>query len=341
LIGAGDIKVMRDLAATGYTVGVTIEDPSAPPKLISESNSHVLAYDLECEYLGPQTFNLQSPILCACLKCSCGYEAIVSRTPLIQRERKYVLVPSNQLISEAVIRLIISHAPTFTIGLNMYEFDNVRLGCSLPKESPFRKYFVPTSNMLGKSVASAGFILCLPGINNVETLRYVRKAMPERFQSFTLGSLAKDLELANKKLDTSNIGFNLEWYSRSVTNSLSMVRYNMMDCQVNLDVCFKLDLMNKMVAICNATRSYIIDVILYSTGATAASALCSYALRCGKEYVWTRCDYHPVEFLGGHDDPWVNLMVRRSLRIWICNQSLDFFLGQTVDACDLPVAQLV
>jgi hypothetical protein len=41
------------------------------------------------------------------------------------------------------------------------------------------------------------------------------------------------------------------------------------------------------------------------------------------------------------DDPWVNLMVRRSLRIWICNQILDFFLGQTVDVCDLPVAQLV
>jgi hypothetical protein len=41
------------------------------------------------------------------------------------------------------------------------------------------------------------------------------------------------------------------------------------------------------------------------------------------------------------DDPWVNLMVRRSLRIWICTQSLDFFLGQIVDACDLPVAQLV
>jgi hypothetical protein len=41
------------------------------------------------------------------------------------------------------------------------------------------------------------------------------------------------------------------------------------------------------------------------------------------------------------DDPRVNLMVRRSLRIWIRNQSLNFFLGQTVDACDLPVAQLI
>ncbi len=33
-------------------------------------------------------------------------------------------------------------------------------------------------------------------------------------------------------------------------------------------------------------------------------------------------------------------MVRRSLRIWICTQSLDFFLGQTIDACDLPVFRM-
>jgi hypothetical protein len=41
------------------------------------------------------------------------------------------------------------------------------------------------------------------------------------------------------------------------------------------------------------------------------------------------------------DYPGVNLMMRRGLRIWIHNQSLDFILCQTVDACDLPVAQLV
>jgi hypothetical protein len=35
------------------------------------------------------------------------------------------------------------------------------------------------------------------------------------------------------------------------------------------------------------------------------------------------------------------LMVGRNMRIWICNQILNFFLGQTIDACDLPVAQLV
>jgi hypothetical protein len=41
------------------------------------------------------------------------------------------------------------------------------------------------------------------------------------------------------------------------------------------------------------------------------------------------------------DDPRVNLMVGRNMRIWICKQILDFFLGQTIDACDLLVAQLV
>jgi hypothetical protein len=31
------------------------------------------------------------------------------------------------------------------------------------------------------------------------------------------------------------------------------------------------------------------------------------------------------------DDPRVNLMVRRNLRIWICIQSLDFFSGKIAD----------
>jgi hypothetical protein len=41
------------------------------------------------------------------------------------------------------------------------------------------------------------------------------------------------------------------------------------------------------------------------------------------------------------DYPRVNLMVRRNMRVWICKQILDFFWSQTIDACDLPVAQLV
>jgi hypothetical protein len=66
--------------------------------------------------------------------------------------------------------------------------------------------------------------------------------------------------------------------TRHLTNSADMVEYNMQDYQVNLDLCLKLDLIYQMVAVCNITRCYIGDIMLSSTGAMAASALCSYAL---------------------------------------------------------------
>jgi DNA polymerase elongation subunit (family B) len=87
---------------------------------------------------------------------------------------------------------------------------------------------------------------------------------------------------------------------RAKANAIDMVKYNMQDCMVNLKLCFKLDLVNQVVAICNITRVYIEDVMLYSTGAIVASALCAKALSNGHSYVWTRCDYHPWEFFGGH-----------------------------------------
>jgi DNA polymerase elongation subunit (family B) len=79
-----------------------------------------------------------------------------------------------------------------------------------------------------------------------------------------------------------------------------MITYNMTDCDVTLELCFKLDLINHLIAISNITRSYIIDVMLSSTGAIAASALCSYALTRQCRYNWTRCDFHPDNFEGGY-----------------------------------------
>jgi hypothetical protein len=96
---------MRDLAAIGYTVGVLVHDVSEDPCLISSSNDHIMAYDLECEYLGPATADILAPILCACLKCSCGYEAIVSRVPILSCKTKCVVAPNNALIAETCDRL--------------------------------------------------------------------------------------------------------------------------------------------------------------------------------------------------------------------------------------------
>jgi hypothetical protein len=58
---------------------------------------------------------------------------------------------------------------------NVYEFDNIRLVCSLQSDSPLMNDFVSTSNMIGKTVSNVGFIMCIPEINNLDTLRYIRK----------------------------------------------------------------------------------------------------------------------------------------------------------------------
>jgi hypothetical protein len=77
--------------------------------------------------MGPQTASIESPILCACLKCCCGYRAVVTRTPLHMRGQDSIVASTNRLIAETVIRLIVQHQPIFTIGHNVYEFDTLLL----------------------------------------------------------------------------------------------------------------------------------------------------------------------------------------------------------------------
>ena len=299
-IGTGDSKVMRDCAAKGYTVGVHPSHPSKDPTLIDREHCHVLAYDIECQYFGDASSHIESPIMCVCLKCTCGYMAAVSRIHVPGLRYPCIVAKTNSLIAEETMKLIIQHEPTFTVGHNVYEFDNVRLACSLSRTSPYRAYFQSTSTVIGSSVTSVGFIMTIPGINNLDTLRYTRKAMPQRFKSFALGRLAEDLGLECSKLSTTGMEFSVKWYSFCSTNAVDMIMYNMMDCEVTIGVCFKLDLINQIIAVCAITRAYIVDVMLYSTGAMAASALCSRALERNMKYLWTRCDYQPPDFQGGH-----------------------------------------
>jgi hypothetical protein len=64
-IGTGDAKNMRDCAIAGYTVGISIEDTNADPFLVDRSIHHILAYDIECEFFGPSSSNIEAPIFCA------------------------------------------------------------------------------------------------------------------------------------------------------------------------------------------------------------------------------------------------------------------------------------
>jgi hypothetical protein len=177
-IGTGDIKVMRDYACVGYTTGVSLDNLDQNPINIVFPEHCIMSYDLECEYKGPGTSSIKTPILCSSIYFSCGYNITISRTSL-GPTINHIVVPNNEKMAVNVIELIRSHAPIFTLAHNIYEFDNVRLACALPINCPYRSFFVPTSSTIGKTVSNMGFIMCIPGINNFDTLRYMRKAMPQ------------------------------------------------------------------------------------------------------------------------------------------------------------------
>ena len=137
--------------------------------------------------------------MCVCLCCSCGYKAVISRVLLSRLGYECMLVHDNASMAETTIKLIMSHRPIFTVGHNVNEFDNLRLACALKADSPSTKYFTPTSNVNRTNNVGMGFIMTIPGVNNIDTLRYMRKSMPQSFQSFALDSLARDLNLSNLK----------------------------------------------------------------------------------------------------------------------------------------------
>jgi hypothetical protein len=74
-------------------------------------------------------------------------------------------------------------------------------------------------------------------------------------RSFTLGDLAIDLELPVKKLATSTLAHKLHKFLSEPAGCRSMMLYNIRDCDVTIELCFKMDLINQMVFISFTTKS--------------------------------------------------------------------------------------
>ena len=94
----------------------------------------------------------------------------------------------------------------------------------------------------------------------MDTHRYIKKAMPQRLHSFSLTNLANYLELPIRKMKTRSLAFDLKWYMFSNTNDQNMVAYNILDCDVTLDLCCKLDLPNQMIAIYVKLLDHILEM---------------------------------------------------------------------------------
>ncbi len=79
-----------------------INNADAVPVIIDLYIHHVLAYDLEHEYLGQATSCVQTPLLCTSLYRNSGYNVTASRE-LQGPKLNHIVVHSNNDRSETVI----------------------------------------------------------------------------------------------------------------------------------------------------------------------------------------------------------------------------------------------
>lgn len=298
-IGTGEAKQCRDYGIAGLSVGSTVGQPDIEPVTLDNTNCCTMAYDIESEFGGPDKPSYRSAILCVSLSCTCGYKHVISRCSLLGSTYDYTVKSNNESMAIEVMRLICAHKPVFTVGHNIYVFDNPLLAKALPRNHKYRSYFEPIQKSDNKASTTIGLIMVIPGINNIDTYKYIYHSMYHRFSSFSLEYLCRTLELPIGKMDRGIMKFCQDWYSSSFANSLKMTQYNMMDCDATLSLCNKLDMINQIVALCYGARAWIRDVALYNTGAMSLSSMCSVAWNHGYRYNWTRCDWIPDVFTGG------------------------------------------
>ncbi len=126
----------------GYAVGVTLDKVHLPPVPLTSVNCCVLAYDIEVEFASAANSTSEAPILCVSMKCTCGYHLVVSRACLFDSDINHVVEYNNADIAIKVIKSIVAHMPTFSVGHNIYTYDNKVLAIALPKGHRYRQYIL-------------------------------------------------------------------------------------------------------------------------------------------------------------------------------------------------------
>ena len=185
-IGAGESKRCRDYGIAGFSVGTTVGNPDKEPVELNSKNCCVMAYDIECEYAGPSKTGIQSAILCISLKCTCGFKHIVTRSRITGMDCKQSVRNCNEDIVVETMKLLIDHAPVFTVGHNIYTFDNPVIAKALPRNHPYRLYFQMVQKSDSKASTTMGLIMTIPGVNNLDTYKYIYHSMYHVFKYFSL-----------------------------------------------------------------------------------------------------------------------------------------------------------
>ena len=117
------------------------------------------------------------------------------------------------------------------------------------------------------------------------------------------------------------------------------IRYNMRDCEVTLDLCFNLDLINQMIILCYATKSSMSDVCIYSTGAMAASCLTRYARDKGMGYVWNRCGWYPGTLAGAYVHFIAPVCVRYAMSVDFISMYLSLRISSNISPESIDILE--
>lgn len=168
-------ELCRDMCKAGYAVGTDLHDSRKPPGLLDYDASHVLCYDVE--YAGAGECSHDAPILYVSMSCKCAWRYCVTRRSRRHRVVPYVVLTTNEDMAEHVMQLIVLHKPIFTPEHNAYGFDNKVLALALGKGHPMSIYFRQVMRSDVSTATDFGLMMTVPGINNLDTYRFIRQSV--------------------------------------------------------------------------------------------------------------------------------------------------------------------
>jgi hypothetical protein len=107
---------------------------------------------------------------------TCGWSRLITRSRVHDSKFHQIVLDSNEAMAIHIILSVLKHAPAFTVGHNVYSFDNTVLAFALPSKHPYTRFFRSVSKSSNNTAPSMGLILDIPGINNLDTLMYIRSS---------------------------------------------------------------------------------------------------------------------------------------------------------------------
>ena len=84
---------------------------------------------------------------------------------------------------------------------------------------------------------------------NLDIYRFIKKCMFGTYKSYSLKYLCEVRNISFPKIYSTSLVFGEDWYKASSINRKYMIRYNILDCVDNLELCKRLDVINQVICL--------------------------------------------------------------------------------------------